>query len=63
MTYQPVTIDLNRRASSVEAQASVIRRTRTGSFTPDAGVDAARHAARKLAAEAAALADALEAGR
>lgn len=63
MTYQPITIDLNRRASTVEAQASVIRRTLTGSFTTDAGVDAARHAARKLAVEAAALADALEAGR
>lgn len=63
MTYRTVTIDLNRRASTVEAQASVIRRTLTGSFTTEAAVDAARHAARKLAVEAAALADALEAGQ
>jgi hypothetical protein len=63
MTYCTVTIDLNRRASAVEAQASVIRRTLTNSFTTEAGVDAARYAARKLATEAAALADALEAGR
>jgi hypothetical protein len=37
----------------------VIRRTLTNSFTTEAGVDQARHAARKLAIEAQGLVDAL----
>jgi hypothetical protein len=61
VTYRTVTIELNRRASAIEAHASIVRRALTGSFTTEASLDAALRAARHLAAEAQALAAHLQA--